>query len=149
MKWVSIYSQTIKVTIIKIYLSLGFFDPDGYFFDQEGFDQYGGYYDNDGYYHPGPGNKHEFPDYKAHDQNDRRGKQKSKKYNDVEEDDELIRAFERGDQEEDFDQDDDPHISKYLNEYKKVEEVIGPVIEEETPIDDEYGEEEYGEESKD
>jgi hypothetical protein len=55
--------------------SLGFFDPDGYFFDSEGFDQYGGYYDNDGYYHPGEGNKHEFPDYKAHDQNDRRGKQ--------------------------------------------------------------------------
>jgi hypothetical protein len=38
----------------------GFYDPDGYFFDSEGFDEFGGYYDNDGYYHPGEKNKHEF-----------------------------------------------------------------------------------------
>jgi len=78
-RWASTYFLKIKVNIrltvaiINIF-SIGFFDPDGYFFDSEGFDQYGGYYDNDGYYHPGEGNKHEFPDYKAHDQNDRRGK---------------------------------------------------------------------------
>jgi hypothetical protein len=42
----------------------GFYDPDGYFFDEKGFDEFGGYYDNDGLYHPGEGNIHEFPDYK-------------------------------------------------------------------------------------
>jgi hypothetical protein len=38
----------------------GFYDPDGYLFDAEGFDEFGGYYDNDGFYHPGEKNKHEF-----------------------------------------------------------------------------------------
>lgn len=56
---------------------LGFYDPDGYFFDKDGFDQFGGYYDNEGYYHPGEKNKHEFPDYKQHDQSDRKGKNTS------------------------------------------------------------------------
>jgi hypothetical protein len=42
----------------------GFYDPDGFLFDEKGFDQFGGYYDNDGLYHPGEANKHEFPDYK-------------------------------------------------------------------------------------
>jgi hypothetical protein len=55
----------------------------------------------------------------------------------------LIRAFERGDQEDEFFEDEDPHISKYIHEFKKVEEVIGPVLEEEeeVPPEDEFEEE--------
>lgn len=30
-----------------------FIDPYGYYFDQEGYDEFGGYYDDDGYYVPG------------------------------------------------------------------------------------------------
>ncbi len=30
-----------------------FYDPNGYYFDQEGYDEFGGYYEN-GYYVPGP-----------------------------------------------------------------------------------------------
>ena len=42
-------------------MCLGFYDPDGYFFNEEGFDEYGGYYDEEGLYYPGEKNKHEFP----------------------------------------------------------------------------------------
>lgn len=31
----------------------GFFDPDGYRFNKEGYDEFGGYYDDHGYYIPG------------------------------------------------------------------------------------------------
>lgn len=55
----------------------------------------------------------------------------------------MIRAFERGDNDEGDDYEEDAHINKYLNEYKKVEDVIGPVMEEDTQIDEEYGEEDY------
>ena len=120
----------------------GFYDPDGYFFNEKGFDEFGGYYDNEGLYHPGPGNMHEFPDYKksANHQNDydhRRGggkdTKKGKRRVDYEEDDDLIKAFERGDDEDFQDDHDDPTIKKYLNEYKKVEEIIGgpDILEEE------------------
>ncbi len=81
----------------------GFYDPDGYFFDQDGFDMFGGYYDNDGYYHPGK-------------KNDRLPASGSKK-NDIDDDDELIKAFERGDDANDDDA-DDHRIKKYLSEYK-------------------------------
>ena len=75
MRWTFTYFPTSKVTKTpSIHIFLGFYDPDGYFFDKDGFDQFGGYYDNDGYYHPGEKNKHEFPDYKQHDQSDRKGK---------------------------------------------------------------------------
>ena len=33
-----------------------FYDPDGYFFNKDGKDEFGGYYDDDWHYHPGPGN---------------------------------------------------------------------------------------------
>ena len=62
----------------------GFYDPDGYYFDKDGFDEFGGSYDERGYYHPGEKNKHEFmaeeEDYYE---------------------DELIRQFEDGNNEDD------------------------------------------------
>ena len=68
-------SQLFILTIPAI----AFYDPDGYrFFD--GYDEFGGYYDGE-YYHPGAGNKNLFEEY----------------YDDYyEEEDELIREFERG-----------------------------------------------------
>lgn len=45
--------------ILKFYLD--FYDPDGYYFNVEGFDEFGGYYEGD-FYHPGEKNKHEFED---------------------------------------------------------------------------------------
>ncbi len=41
---------------------LDFYDPDGYYFDKDGKDEFGGFYDSDGFYHPGDKNKHEFED---------------------------------------------------------------------------------------
>ena len=35
-----------------------FFDPDGYYFNKEGFDKHGGHYGDDNKYYPGEGNKH-------------------------------------------------------------------------------------------
>jgi hypothetical protein len=67
--------------ILNLYY-IAFFDPDGYFFNREGKDEFGGNYDSQGYYHPGEGNKHEFDSY-----NSNRGD-----YED--EDDELIRQYE-------------------------------------------------------
>jgi hypothetical protein len=61
-------------------LAIGFYDPDGYYFNVEGFDEFGGYYDDDGLYFPGELNKHEFEDY----------------YDDELDEDELVRQFERG-----------------------------------------------------
>jgi hypothetical protein len=52
----------------------------------------------------------------------------------------LIKAFERGDDEDYYEDNEDPNIKKYLNEYKKVEEIIaGPELleEEQPPLDDE------------
>lgn len=43
-----------------IYFTIAFYDPDGYYFDKEGYDEFGGRYDSKGFYHPGEGNKHEF-----------------------------------------------------------------------------------------
>ena len=68
---------------------IDFYDPDGYYFNAEGKDEFGGYYDDRGYYHPGPGNKHEFEEYEDED-----------------EEDELIKQFERG-HAEDEDVDDE------------------------------------------
>ena len=51
----------------------------------------------------------------------------------------MIRAFERGDEEDYYDEQEDPTIKKYLNEFKKVEEIIaGPELleEEHPPLDD-------------
>ena len=42
------------------YINIDFYDPDGYYFNKEGKDEFGGHYDSDGYYHPGEKNKHEF-----------------------------------------------------------------------------------------
>lgn len=35
-----------------------FYDPDGYFFNKEGFDEFGGHYDENNRYFPGEKNKH-------------------------------------------------------------------------------------------
>jgi hypothetical protein len=89
----------------------GFYDPDGYKFNELGFDEFGGHYDNDGYYHPGEANKHEFPDYKESDFSKdnyshrkggetERNKGGKKTKRDYEEDDDLIKAFERGDDDD-------------------------------------------------
>lgn len=51
----------------------GFFDPDGYYFDGEGFDKFGGYYDEEGNYFPGEANKHEFPARNEQREGHRRG----------------------------------------------------------------------------
>ena len=132
-----------------IYL-LGFYDPDGYLFNKDGFDEFGGYYDNEGFYHPGEKNKHEFPDYKPSESHkDRKGGSKEekqhthKKRDDFEDDDDLIAAFERGDQVDDTYEDEDHHINKYLHEFKKVEDVID-IVDEDAHIEvyeDEYGNE--------
>lgn len=55
----------------------------------------------------------------------------------------MIKAFERGDEVNDYQEyDDDPTMNKYLHEFKKVEEVIGVAEEEGQYQDDEdYGEE--------
>jgi hypothetical protein len=37
-----------------------FYDPNGYYFDQEGYDEFGGYYDDDLVYFPGPGYEEEY-----------------------------------------------------------------------------------------
>ena len=57
---------------------LGFYDPDGFLFNKEGKDEFGGHYDDKGFYHPGDKNKDEFKDLIAPS-------------NDYEDEDELIR----------------------------------------------------------
>ena len=39
-----------------------FYDPDGYFFNVEGYDEFGGHYDDNNLYIPGEGNKDLFDD---------------------------------------------------------------------------------------
>ncbi len=43
-----------KMDDIGFYILEGgdFYDPDGYYFDEKGYDKYGGYYDDDGVYVP-------------------------------------------------------------------------------------------------
>jgi len=73
----------------KILIFVDYYDPDGFYFDREGFDEFGGYYKGI-FYIPGEGNKHELEDL----------------YGDEDEEDELIRAFERGHEENDDDYDE-------------------------------------------
>ena len=40
-----------------------FYDPDGWYFDKDGYDQFGGKYDDDNNYIPGQSNQHLFEDY--------------------------------------------------------------------------------------
>lgn len=68
----------------------GFYDPDGYLFNSEGFDEFGGYYDEEGQYFPGDGNKHLYPEL-TEDKKEKKKTQGKKK--DID-DDELIRQFE-------------------------------------------------------
>jgi hypothetical protein len=61
---------------LAIYIFLGFYDPDGYLFNKDGLDEFGGYFDNEGFYHPGEKNKHDFTDNKPSQkssQGDRKG----------------------------------------------------------------------------
>ena len=74
-----------------------FFDPWGYKFDPNGYDEFGGYYDDDGFYVPGEGYEEEY----------------YKNYEDHEDD--LIAQFEYGDQ------DDDEEEEKMGLEQKKKE----------------------------
>lgn len=64
----------------SLIIFVAFYDPDGYFFDEEGYDEFGGFYDK-GFYVPGEKNKHEFDNHH---------------YDYYDEDDELVRQYERG-----------------------------------------------------
>jgi len=106
---------------IYLYSFADFYDPDGYYFNKDGIDEFGGYYKGI-YYIPGPGNKHEFEDL----------------YDDEDDyDDELIRQFERGHQEDDEDFEDEIQ-EKLYREFKQKER--------ELPLDIEDKEEEPYEE---
>lgn len=80
MKWDSIYYQVevcisyypfLLWKICLYWYFIDFYDPDGYYFDVNGKDEFGGYYDERGLYHPGPGNIHEFNDsYQEEDEED-------------------------------------------------------------------------------
>lgn len=59
---------------------IDFYDPDGYYFNKDGYDEFGGRYDAKGFYTPGEGNKHEFEDLD----------------DDYDDEDELIKQYERG-----------------------------------------------------
>ena len=75
--------------LLKLLYIIDFYDPDGYYFNEHGYDEFGGYYDGKGYYHPGPGNKHEFEDLGG---------------DYYEDEDELIKQYERGHaDDEDYD----------------------------------------------
>lgn len=87
-------------------MNVDFYDPDGYYFDKEGLDEYGGYYDGI-YYVPGEGNRHEFEDLY---------------YEEDDYEDELIRQFERGHQEDDDDYDEVQE--RLYREFKKKEKDI-------------------------
>ena len=65
-----------------------FFDPDGYYFNKEGFDKHGGYYDEDNKYFPGPGNKDILEKYGEEE--------------DPFENDELLKQFEEGEDDDDY-----------------------------------------------
>ena len=47
---------------------LDFYDPDGYHFNKEGKDEFGGHYDKAGYYIPGERNQHEFDNEDYYDE---------------------------------------------------------------------------------
>lgn len=48
---------------------IDFYDPDGYYFNKDGFDEFGGHYEGL-YYFPGEGNKHEFEEHYYDDDED-------------------------------------------------------------------------------
>lgn len=65
-----------------------FYDPDGHFFNQNGFDEFGGYYDNNNIYVPGQANKHLFL---AESDRDYRDQATQEEYDDRFENDELAK----------------------------------------------------------
>lgn len=86
---------------------IDFYDPDGYYFNKEGFDEFGGRYDNEGLYIPGEKNKHEFQDMYAQEVDD-------DEYND-----ELVRQFENGEGDDDDDQVDEEQERLYREFLRK------------------------------
>lgn len=48
---------------------IDFYDPDGYYFNKDGYDEFGGHYEGL-YYFPGEGNKHEFEEHYYDDDED-------------------------------------------------------------------------------
>jgi hypothetical protein len=101
------------------YHFLDFYDPDGYYFDVDGFDEFGGYYDKKGYYHPGKANAHEFKDLLEYDD---------------EEEDELILQFERGHRHSEDVKDELQEI--LYNEFTQKEKDLYVENEEEKDLDD-------------
>lgn len=88
----------------------GFYDPDGYLFNKEGYDEFGGYYDERGFYHPGEKNKHEFEQYAADYEDD---------------EDDLIRQYEMGHADEDedyYDNTQEQLYRQFLKEKKEIEQ---------------------------
>ena len=61
-----------EVSLYTLFLMiiLGFYDPDGYLFDKNRRDEFGGHYDEQWRYHPGEANKHEFQDMYNEDYDD-------------------------------------------------------------------------------
>jgi hypothetical protein len=104
--------RTFSLTFFP--LILAFYDPDGYYFNKDGFDEFGGYYDAKGIYHPGEKNKHEFEEL----------------YQDYDEEDDLIKQFEQGDDDEFAEE----NYAKYEREYKQLKNMYA---EEEETFDDE------------
>ena len=104
---------------------IDFYDPDGYYFDVDGYDEFGGHYDDRGYYHPGEGNKHEFEDFD-------------------DDEDELIKQFERGHQDDD---DDDHHVQEAHEKLYK--EFASRVVDDIEPEEYDYSPSKNEEEKKD
>ena len=107
--WKIVYIFTIEC-LLQLF-DIAFYDPDGYYFNEEGFDEFGGHYEGI-YYIPGEKNKHEFEDL----------------YGDDDYDDELIRQFEQGadDDDDGFDEEQE----RLYREFKKKENIL-PIDEEE------------------
>ncbi len=89
-----LWDYIINFSLIRIY-NIEFYDPDGYHFNKDRRDEFGGYYDSRWLYHPGEKNKHEFAD--TYD----------------EDDDDLIRQYEEGDYD-DHDGGHDDHYQEKL-----------------------------------
>lgn len=84
-------------------MSIDFYDPDGYYFNKSGYDEFGGRYDKNGFYHPGEGNKHDFKDLYEED---------------YYEEDELARQFEAGNHDDEV---HDELQERLYREFKKKE----------------------------
>ncbi len=65
---------------------LAFYDPDGYYFDNEGYDEFGGYYNRGYYVKPKRNYRHQ---------------KYEEEYDDYYEEDDMVRQYEMGDNHND------------------------------------------------